>query len=180
MANRQVAPINQIDKKEERWFAVYTQYKREKLVKKMLDQKGIECYLPIRKVVKEWSKKRRTMELPLISCYIFVKITSEEYVPVLETEYVMKFLRIGKDLIAIPDDEIILIQKILQDNLDFEIEATQNFKEGDIVEVIEGNLKGTKGQLVEIEGKNRVLITLEHIQHTFRISIEKQLLKKIM
>ncbi|MGB0983027.1 MAG: KOW motif-containing protein, partial [Saprospiraceae bacterium] len=130
--------------------------------------------------VKEWSKKRRTMELPLISCYIFVKITSEEYVPVLETEYVMKFLRIGKDLIAIPDDEIILIQKILQDNLDFEIEATQNFKEGDIVEVIEGNLKGTKGQLVEIEGKNRVLITLEHIQHTFRISIEKQLLKKIM
>ncbi|MGB0861772.1 MAG: transcription termination/antitermination NusG family protein, partial [Saprospiraceae bacterium] len=55
MANRQVAPINQIDKKEERWFAVYTQYKREKLVKKMLDQKGIECYLPIKKVVKEWS-----------------------------------------------------------------------------------------------------------------------------
>ena len=58
--------------------------------------------------------------------------------------------------------------------------SIQNFKEGDIVEVIEGNLKGTKGQLVEIEGKNRVLITLEHIQHTFRISIEKQLLKKIM
>jgi len=175
----QLTSVNQLDKEEKKWFAVYTQYKREKLVKKMLDQKGIECYLPIQKVVRNWSKKKRTMELPLISCYIFVKITAEEYVPVLETEYVMKFLKIGKDLLAIPDDEIVLIQKILQDNLDFEIESTRNFKKGDWVEVTEGNLQGTKGQLVQIEGKNRVLITLEHIQHTFRISIEKHLLKKI-
>lgn len=179
MAKLQSTAINQLDKEEGKWFAVYTQYKREKLVKKMLGQKGIECYLPIKKVVKEWSKKRRIMEIPLISCYIFVKVTSSEYVPVLETEYVMKFLKIGKDLIAIPESEIILIQKILQDSFDFEIEATQNFKEGDLVEIIEGSLQGTKGRLIEIEGKNRVLITLEHIQHTFRISIEKQLIKKI-
>jgi transcription antitermination factor NusG len=180
MAKLESTAINQLDKKEGKWFAVYTQYKREKLVKKMLDQKGIECYLPIKKVVKEWSKKRRTMEIPLISCYIFVKITASEYVPVLETEYVMKFLRIGKDLIAIPESEIELIQRILQeDTIDFEIEANQNFKEGDWVEITGGNLEGVKGKLVEIEGKNRVLITLEHIKHTFRISIEKQLIKKI-
>lgn len=179
MAMQQTNAINQLDKNEARWFAVYTNYKREKLVKKMFDQKAIESYLPIKKVVKQWSKKRRTMELPLMSCYIFVKIVEAEYVPVLETEHVLRFVKIGKDLIAIPENEIQTIKNILQDEIEFEVEATRRLQEGDDVEIVAGSLMGTKGRLVEIEGKNRVLITLEHIQHTFRLSVEKHLIRKV-
>jgi transcription antitermination factor NusG len=179
MAKQQAHSINQLDKEEARWFAVYTNYKREKLVKKMLDQKGIESYLPIKKVVKQWSKKRRTMELPLMSCYIFVKIIEREYVPVLETEHILKFIKIGKDLIAIPENEIQTIKNILQDEIEFEIESSRHLQKGDTVEIIAGSLTGTRGELVEIEGKNRVLITLEHIQHTFRLSVEKHLIRKV-
>lgn len=179
MAKSPAPPINQLDKVEARWFAVYVNYKREKLVKKMLDFKGIESYLPLKKVVKQWSKKRRTMELPLMSCYIFVKIVEREYVPVLETEHVLKFIKIGKDFIAIPEGEIQIIKNILQDEVEFEIESSSRLEQGDAVEIIAGSLTGTKGKLVEIEGKNRVLITLEHIQHTFRLSVEKHLIRKV-
>lgn len=173
--------INHLDKQEARWFAVYTHYKREKLVKKMLDIKGVECYLPIRRVVKQWSKKRRTMELPLISCYIFVKIVEREYVPVLETEYVLKFIRIGKDLIAIPEEEIVFIQKLLQEELEFEVVPTERrqLRIGDLVEIKSGSLVGMQGHLTKIEGKNRVNISLQHLQHTFQISVEKHLVEII-
>ena len=179
MAKQQTQPINQLDTEVSKWFAVYTHYKREKLVKKMLDQKGIECYLPIRKEVRNWSKKRRTMELPLISCYIFVKITKAEYVPVLETEYVLNFVKFAKDLIAIPENEIQLVRSILQDQADFEIVPTDKFEKGDKIVIVGGSLAGTKGQLIDFDGKKRVLVTLDYIQHTFRLSVEKHLIQKI-
>ncbi len=171
--------INQLDAKEARWFAVYTNYKREKLVEKRLTQKGIECYLPIQKVVKQWSKKRRTMELPLISCYIFVKITLKNYVPVLETDYVLKFIKFSKDLIAIPEEEILFLKNLLEEDIEFEVEAAPPLQKGDRVEITTGSLAGTKGRLIETTGKNRVLITLEHIQHTFSLSVEKHLIQKV-
>lgn len=179
MAKEAVKTVNQLDAEEARWFAVYTQYKREKLVRDRLSDKGVECYLPVRKVIRQWSKKRRTMELPLISCYIFVKITTAEYVPVLETEYVLKFVKFKRDLIAIPEKEINLIRSILQENLDFDLVPTERLQEGDPVEITGGNLAGARGTMIEVEGKNRVLITLEHLQHTFRLSIERKLLRKI-
>ena len=179
MARQQTQSINQLDTETSKWFAVYTHFKREKLVKKMLDQKGIECYLPLRKEVRNWSKKKRTMELPLISCYIFVKIRKAEYVPVLETEYVLKFIKFAKDLIAIPDNEIQLVKNILQDEVDFEMMPVDKFQKGDNIIIVGGSLAGTKGQLIDFEGKKRVLITLDYIQHTFNLSVEKHLIKKV-
>ena len=144
MAKQQSNPVNQLDKQEARWFAVYTNYKREKLVKKTLDQKGIECYLPLKKEVRQWSKKRRTLELPLMSCYVFVKIIEAEYIPVLETEYVLKFVKFSKDLIAIPEREIEIIKNILQDNIEFEVANEHQLERGDTVEIIAGNSQEQK------------------------------------
>lgn len=180
MGRQQTESINQLDTEVSKWFAVYTKFRREKLVKKTLDQKGIECYLPLRKEVRNWSKKRRTMELPLISCYVFVKITKAEYVPVLETEHVLNFVKLAKDLIAIPENEIQFIKNMLQDEIDFEISSMDKFQKGDNIIITGGSLAGTKGQLIEFEGKKRVLITLDYIQHTFRLSVEKHLIKKIV
>jgi transcription antitermination factor NusG len=179
MTKPQAQPINQLDKEIPKWFAVYVHFKREKLVKKMLDQKGIESYLPLRKEVRNWSKKQRTMELPLISCYIFVKITTTEYVPVLETEHVLNFVKFAKDLIAIPDHEIELIKNILQNNIDFEIARSEPLEKGDNIIITAGSLAGTRGQLIEIEGKKRVVVTLDFIQHSFRLSVEKHLIQKV-
>lgn len=179
MGRQQTQPINQLDTEVSKWFAVYTRFKREKLVKKMLDQKGIECYLPLRKEVRNWSKKKRTMELPLISCYIFVKIKKTEYVPVLETEHILNFVKFGKDLIAIPENEIQLIKNILQDDVDFEMMPMDKFQKGDNIIIVGGSLAGTKGQLVDFEGKKRVSITLDYIQHIFRLSVEKHLIQKV-
>lgn len=59
---------------ESRWFAVYTRSKSEKVVKRLLDQKNIENYLPLQKVTRRYTRKIKSYEIPLISCYIFVKI----------------------------------------------------------------------------------------------------------
>ena len=87
---------NHLHETEPRWFAVYTRYKREKLVAQQLRDKGIEVYLPLQHFTRRYTRKIKKVEMPLISCYVFARITKKEYVPVLETPDVVQFVRFAK------------------------------------------------------------------------------------
>lgn len=169
---------NQLDLKEPKWFAIYANFKREKLVNKMLKQKGIQCYLPLKKVTRRYARKIRTIELPLISCYLFVKITKEEYIRVLETEHVLKFIRIGKNLLSISEEEIDIIRKVTGEGLPLEVNP-DSFSKGDLVEIISGNLVGTKGRLSSIEGKKLFSIHLENLGYSLSIKVDPSILRRI-
>jgi len=164
---------------EERWFAIYTRYKREKIVHKELTAKGIESYLPLQTVIRHYTRKRKKVELPLISCYLFVKITKPSYVPVLEVEDVVKFVRFSKNMIAIPEKEIQLLKQIMGEGIPIVAEK-KAFRKGDQVEIIGGNLTGLKGILVGEHGEKEVIIDLDTMGYSLRMQVDAKLLKKIL
>ena len=168
---------NHLHNTDARWFAVYTNYKREKLVNKLLQRKGIECYLPIQKVTRYYTRKRKTVELPLINCYVFVKIIKSEYIPVLETEDVLRFLRIGRNIIAIPDEEINLMKRIVGEGIAVDIEPL-SYTIGDYVEIISGSLTCIKGILTEVKGKKKMVIELNQLNHSIHMEVAPSLLRK--
>ncbi|RMD75124.1 MAG: UpxY family transcription antiterminator [Bacteroidetes bacterium] len=174
----QPQPINQLHATEARWFAVRTNYKREKLVKRLLDQKGIENYLPLREVTRRYTRKIRVLQLPLISCYIFVRIVRDQYVPVLDTPDVLGFIKMRRDLIAIPDEEIDLLRRIAGEGIEVEADPA-SYREGDWVEIIGGNLTGLQGRLVEIDGSKEFVVELENIGYALRMRIPANLLRKV-
>jgi transcription antitermination factor NusG len=53
------------------------------------------------------------------------------------------------------------------------------WKEGDEVEIVAGQLTGLKGRLMEWRGKNRVGIRMAHFQHTMIIEVPLNTLRKI-
>lgn len=162
-----------------RWYAIHTRFKSEKIVQRLLKQKQVEAYLPLQKRYRRHGQKMIVSELPLISCYVFVKIVKNEYVKVLETEYVVGFVRFAKDIFPIPEHEFNLMRRIVGENVDVIVEK-YTFYEGDVVEISVGNLAGVRGKLVEIEGKNRVLVELEHLGFNLQISVEKQSLIRVI
>lgn len=164
---------------EPRWFAVYTRYKSEKMVHQLLSNKKIHSYVPLQKVTRRYVRKIKVHDIPLISCYVFVKIIKDEYVPVLETENVVKFIRFAKSLYAIPEDEIDILRRIVgEDGLEIHAEPGV-FHEGDMVEIISGRLTGIKGRLVEKTGKKQMVIELENIGYSLRLNVDVSLLRKI-
>ncbi len=173
-----LAPENHLHPTEPKWFAVYTNYKREKIVRKRLEESGIEVYLPIQKVTRLYVRKKKVVELPLISCYIFVKITKEQYVTVLATEHVINFVRFSKNLISIPDAEIEVIKRVLGTNLEMSVEKTL-FSKGDTVEIASGPLVGLRGRLVDNQRKKEVLIELERLGYSMRVSVNPVLLNRV-
>jgi transcription antitermination factor NusG len=174
--------INHLDATEPRWFAVYTGFRKEKVAHALLQKKHIQSYLPMQNFRRQWGRKVKQVDIPLISCYLFVKITNVQYTPVLETEYVLNFVRFSKDLIAIPEQEIIWLKRIMEEE-DIEVEVmhggTADFEEGDRVEVLTGRLAGLKGKLLHKQGKQSFMVELAGMGHSLSLTVDSSLLRKI-
>lgn len=170
--------LNQLDEREPRWFAVYTMAKREKMVTRHLRQKGIECYLPLQQLTRYYTRKVKHVELPLIRGYVFVHITKDEYVPVLETPDVVNFVKFNKNLIAIPEREIDIIRRVVGDKMEAFAEPL-SLSAGDVVEIIGGQLTGIQGRMVQRENKNEILLELTTIGLALRVTVKEEYLRKL-
>ncbi|MEL7222209.1 MAG: UpxY family transcription antiterminator [Bacteroidota bacterium] len=169
---------NHLHANEARWFAVYTGYKREKRVVSLLNKKGICAYVPLQKLTRYYTSKVKKVAIPLISCYVFVKIVQSEYVTVLETQFVQRFLKINQNLLAIPQKEIDLLRRIVGEQVEIEVD-TAFWKQGDKVEVIAGQLTGLQGTLVEKRGEHKLIVTLNTLGYDLMMEIKPELLRKL-
>ena len=168
---------NHLNDTEARWFAVYTKFKREKLVAKQLREKGIEVYLPLQHFTRRYTRKVKQVEIPLISCYVFTRITRKEYIPVLDTPDVVQFVRFSKNLIAIPEKEIQIIKRVVGEQIEIEVEPNK-FIEGQPVVIVGGNLTGLTGKLID-KGHKNFLIELENLSYAMRMHVDPALLQPI-
>jgi transcription antitermination factor NusG len=163
---------------ESRWYAIYTMYKSEKLVATHLRRKNIEVYIPLITKTRRYQKRIKTYQVPLINCYVFVKISKLEQARVLETEHVLKFIKQGKELNSIPQFEIDILRKI--EGIDIEVSAkSMELHVGDEVEIAQGTLIGLKGKLIRQAGKKHFIVELDSIGVQLQINIDTSILRKI-
>lgn len=119
------------------------------------------------------------VQKPLLNCYVFVCITKEAYLPILETEHVAGFVRCNKELRAIPEAEIDILRRItLEKGLELEV-SPGIFTEGEEVEITAGNLSGLKGRIVKTEGKRKFQIELQSLGQSLLLSLDAAFLGKL-
>ncbi len=171
--------VNQLSVDEKRWFALYTKYKCEKYVADHLVKKNIESYVPVIIKTRKYARKVKHFQVPLINCYVFVRIDKSQYLPALETEFAMKFLRQGKDLLAIPSAEMDLLMRVAGDVSEAHETNDHSFETGEDVEVVSGHLTGMQGKIISKAGKKNFVIALETIGFQLMINIDLKFLKPI-
>lgn len=165
--------------KNKKWHVVYSKSRAEKKVLIELEFQGIEVYLPLQRKLRQWSDRKKWIEVPLISGYIFVNITRKEYDKVLQTNGVVSYVRFEGKAAIIPDEQIEFIKKMLiQSDINIEV-STQNFIPGDKVEVTHGPLIGLQGTLISIKGKKRVAVQLEQINLSLIVDLPSNQILKI-
>ncbi|MEL7120741.1 MAG: UpxY family transcription antiterminator [Bacteroidota bacterium] len=170
---------NHLDEHEAKWFAVYTRYKREKIVKEQLANKGIHCFLPLQKVKRQYTRKVKNLEIPLLSCYIFTKIVKNEYVQVLETNDVVQFVKFSNNLISIPECEIDLMKRIIGENIEVEATPISGLQKGDLVEIHAGPLAGLRGTFVQAHNSKNFVISLHQMGYALHMQIDRTNLRKV-
>ncbi|MCA1919895.1 MAG: antitermination protein NusG, partial [Flavobacterium piscis] len=60
------------------WYVIYTKPKWEKRVADQLTQLGVNCYCPLIKTTKQYSDRKKTLEVPLFSNYVFVQLADKD------------------------------------------------------------------------------------------------------
>lgn len=141
------------------WFAVYTRPRWEKKVASLLNQKGIENYCPLNKVVRQWSDRRKVVVEPVFKSYVFIKIEEEKKWEVKKVEGILNYVFwLGKP-VKIKQTEIDTIRKFLNEFKDVSVEK-MNFGINTKVRVKQGILMNYEGMIVEASG-NRVIVKID-------------------
>lgn len=155
-----------------RWYALYTKSRAEKKVYEELRLRGIDTYLPLRKELKQWSDRKRWREVPIINSYVFVFITTDDFLRVYEAKGVVSYVSQKGRPVAIPDREIEAMKKTVASNLSFNVEPS-NIQKGQIITIASGPLKGITGEVMEVQGNKKFFLRISHIGYTLVVNMNE-------
>ena len=139
---------------------------QELLIKKKLDELGIENFLPLEEQVQDTPLGRKTIRVLLIHGMIFIrtdKVTSFSLI----NEYSLNIVYLkdleGRRSLIVPDKQMEDFMFLLDFSPDGIEILNKDLKRGDRVRVIKGPLQGLMGELVRLRGHKRVVIRLEGV-----------------
>jgi transcription antitermination factor NusG len=165
---------------EKYWYAIFTKPRAEKKVhQRMLDHE-INAFLPLVKTIRQWSDRKKTVQVPLISSYIFVNMYENELyktLPIQGTVNVLKHL--GKPA-KIKDVEIENLRILSSNSESQEISNCINVLKGDAVEVVNGPFMGLIATCLKEGANHRVIVKIDSLGSCFNVNIPMSFLRKIV
>jgi transcription antitermination factor NusG len=152
------------------WFAIYTRPKNEKKVAEQLFKLGIDVYCPMVTQMKQWSDRKKKVESPLISSYVFVNLDEKDRNTVFEVHGIVRYLYwLGKPAI-VHDHEIALLKDSLKGILS-SVEV-QGLQPGDSLIISKGPFQGKEGVVSQVE-KNKIRLILKELGVLITITKEE-------
>jgi len=165
-------------KNEKKWYAIYTRPRAEKLVYERLVESEIESFLPLQRVYRIWSDRKKLVEKPLISSYVFVKTNNHNFPNVYKIQGVVKFVTFEGIPASIPQKQIDILRLLINSDAEIEV-SSENFAKGDNVEVVSGSLVGLTGELIKIGSHNRVVVRIDRLNQNLILKIPMAFLRKV-
>ncbi len=160
------------------WYAVYTKARHEKRVHSQLLDKGIESFLPLVKKTRRWKDRKKKVDFPLFTSYVFVRIDYRFRLPVLETYGVVKIVNFRGRPAPIPDHQIEAIKRMLR--FPDRIRLEDYIASGDRVVVTAGPLEGITGIIRYVrKDQARLVVSLDSIRQSVSIEIDRDMVRKI-
>ena len=156
------------------WYAVYVKSRYEKKTSKLLADKDIEVYLPLLNRLKQWSDRKKMVEEPLFKSYVFVRSDLKNYYDILNTPGIVRFVGFEGKPVPVPDNQIVAVRQFVGEYDDSsDISELHNLQEGQLVEIVYGEMKGLVGRLVSLKGKQRLLVDIESVGRSIPINISR-------
>lgn len=138
---------------------MYTRPRWEKKISTLLDSRGIENYLPLNKILKQWSDRKKMVQEPLFKGYLFIKIAENEKWVVKTVDGILNYVHwLGKPAV-VKESDIENIKKFLQEFDDVEV-VDKSLQKGDEVIVQQGIMMNYKGIVLEVL-HNKAIVNID-------------------
>jgi transcription antitermination factor NusG len=162
----------------EQWFAVYTCANHEKRVAAHFQARGVEHFLPLYSSVRRWKDRRVRLDLPLFPGYIFVRLTAEARLCVLEVRGVVRLIGFNGHPYPLPEGEIESLRAGIMNAL--RIEPHPYLSAGARVRIRRGPLAGAEGILVRKKNIHRVILSIDVIARSAAVEVEALDIERVL
>jgi transcriptional antiterminator NusG len=164
------API--VETECESWYALHTRPRHEKLVVQRLAERQVETFLPIVTETHRWSDRKKVVQLPLFSCYVFAKFIPNrvERLNVLRVGGVLGLVGSRGEGTPIPDPQVDAVRTLVEGGIPWS--PYPFLKIGQRVRIRSGALDGMEGILVSRNGSDTLVISVDAIQRSLAVRVE--------
>ena len=93
-----------VSQEDLRWYALHTRARHEKAIERRLREQGMETFVPTTMEVHRWSDRKKKVEVPLFSCYVFLRcaLSAEDRTRVYQVESVHGFVGVAGSACRFP------------------------------------------------------------------------------
>ena len=165
-----VAPI--AGREELNWYALHCRPRHEKTVTQFLIERGVETFLPTITEVHRWSDRKKSVELPLFSCYVFARFAPNrsDRLRVLRVGGVLGLVGSHGEGAPIPNEQIDAVRALVGGAVPWS--PYPFLKIGQRVRVRGGALEGLEGILVSRNGNHTLVISVDAIERSLAVRVE--------
>lgn len=162
---------------ESTWYAVHTRHQHEKMVAHMLANKGFEIFLPLYTEARQWRDRIKKLELPLFSCYVFLRGDVNRRLAIVTTPGVHGLVTSAGRLAGIPEEQIQAVRSVIENRIN--VEPHPFLRCGDLVRVKSGALRGLEGFLVRKKGLTRLIISVTMLERSVAAEVDASTVEKV-
>jgi transcription antitermination factor NusG len=155
----------------ENWYALHTHARHEKIVEQRLQERGVETYLPLIMEIHRWSDRRKILQLPLFSSYVFARVspTRLDRLRILAIDGVFSFVGGRGEGTPIPQAQIEAVRALVNGGLPWS--SHPFLKLGQRVRIRSGSLDGVEGILIGRAGDSTLVISVDAIQRSLAVRV---------
>jgi transcriptional antiterminator NusG len=152
------------------WFALWTRSRHEQVVREQLEQRNITAFLPTVTRWSRWKDRKKQIDWPLFPGYCFARFDPRDRFPVLKCTGVVNIVSFEGEPAAIPEQEIEGIRQLVESDLAYD--PCPMIREGMMVEVTHGPLKGLVGRLVRKGAHARLVLSVDLIGQAVSVEVD--------
>lgn len=153
------------------WYAVHTRVHRERIVESRLRTQGLTAFVPFTTELHTWSDRRKTVEVPVFSSYVFVRavMNDSNRRKMLTVDGVAGLVGNRGQGTPIPDSEIDAVHTLVSRRICWT--PYPFMKVGDRVRIHGGALDGIEGILLSSDGDNTLVVSVELLGRSLAVSV---------
>ena len=161
------------------WIAVKTFSRHEKAVYDALKKKGIDLYLPIVRELHKWHDRKKWVDVPLITTYVFANIKKSQLYQVNNEKGVVKAVSFGDNVSIVSDNEIEYMRRLVDSKKELFVNSIKDLKKGARVRLLSPPFEGMEGYIIKDNPNGNFGVKIDSLSIMIYCEIEKELLQFI-
>lgn len=152
------------------WRVIYVKARHEKIAQSDIVKYGIETYLPMRSELHQWSDRRKWIDVPLFSGYVFVRISMLEFGMVYLANGFVKFVSLNGKPSIVPDDQVEAVKRIV-DTYGRDVEVVDGNCLGMQAEITAGPLMGLRGEVIQLKNLKSFVVKVDGLEKVLSVRV---------